>query len=391
VSTIGRASGGRAVVSGMICSQPNQGGATWAVLQFVLGLRRLGWEVYFVELIDPAAVQPAGAKLDLSVNAAYLAATMSGFGLEQRWSLLSRGTRESVGLSRSRIDELCRDADMVLDISGTLAGGDLLDGTATNVYVDLDPAFTQLWQEVEGIDMHLAGHDRFVTVGMAIGQPGCAVPTCGREWITIPPPVVLEEWPAADAPTRSEMTTVGHWRGYGSIDHGGVLYGQRAHSLRRLMQLPSLTDQPLLLALAIHPDERADIAALATSGWRLVEPATVAASPEDYRSFVRESRAELGVPKSGYVESACGWFSDRSACYLASGRPVVVQETGFSDYLPSGTGLLAYSDAAGAAQCIARVNADYPAHSAAARRIAEQHLDSDLVLGRMVDLVGGGA
>jgi hypothetical protein len=157
------------------------------------------------------------------------------------------------------------------------------------------------------------------------------------------------------------------------------------------MQLPSLTDQQLLLALAIHPDERSDIEALAASGWRTVEPAAVAGYAWTYRRFVQASRGELSVPKSGYVESRCGWFSDRSACYLASGRPVIAQETGFSAYLPTGAGLLTYADAAGAAECIDRVNSDYAAQSAAARKVAEDHLDSDLVLSQLIERIGSKA
>ena len=379
---------GRAVVSGMICAQPNQGGATWAVMQFVLGLRRLGWTVHFVETIDRTAVMPAGAPLDVSDNAAYLAATMSAFGLEGSWSLLTRGGGEAAGVSRAELKKTFSEADLLLNISGRLKEPDLLAGPETRVYVDLDPGFTQLWHETQGIDVGLDGHDCFVTVGQNIGLPGCPIPTCGRLWTGIAPPVVLAHWPEQGASPRPEMTTVGHWRGYGSIRHGGVHYGQRAHSMRRLMTLPRLTDQAFRLALAIHSDESDDIEALDTNGWLRVNPRSVAYDMWSYRRFVRDSRAELSVPKSGYVASRSAWFSDRSACYLASGRPVVAMSTGFESHLPAGKGLLAFGDVFEAAECIAAVNADYSGHSAAARAVAMEYLDSDRVLSRMLESIG---
>jgi hypothetical protein len=204
----------------------------------------------------------------------------------------------------------------------------------------------------------------------------------------MPPPVVLEHWPAGGAPARPEMTTVGHWRGYGSIEHSGIHYGQRAHTLRRLVKLPTLTDQRFLLALAIHPEEMLDLQALAANGWQTIDPQMVAYDTSSYRRFVSESRAEIGIPKSGYVESRSGWFSDRSACYLASGRPVISASTGFERYIPAGEGLLSFHDVEEAAECVMTVNSDYKRHCAAARRVAEEHLDSDRVLPRMLDAIG---
>ncbi len=377
-----------AVVSGRVCAVPNQGGATWAVLQFVLGLRRLGWRTHFVEELDRTQVIPGARPLEQSDNAAYISATMSAFGLDGCWSLVQRGGGEVVGVGRADLARLVRRADVLLNISGCLTDRELLAGPGARVYVDLDPVFTQLWHDVEGIDLGLDRHDSFVTVGRAIGSPGCAVPTGGRDWIGIAPPVVLEHWPVLTSMgSRPEMTTIGNWRGYGSIVHGGVHYGQRAHTMRRLMKLPALTDQRFLLALAIHPDEIADIAALDANGWPRVDPRSVAYDAASYRTFVSESRAELGIAKSGYAVSRSGWFSDRSACYLASGRPVIATSTGFESYLPAGDGLLAYGNVDEAAECVRAVNADYAHHSAAARRIAKEHLDSDVVLAGMLDAI----
>ena len=146
-------------------------------------------------------------------------------------------------------------------------------------YLDLDPAFNQLWQ-VSGIDMRFGGHTHFVTVGQAIGSPDCPVPTCGLEWIPTVPPVVLDRWPRAEQISHDAFTTVGNWRAYGSIEHDGVTYGQKVHSLRELIALPTRTDARFLLALTIHPDEKRDLEALDENGWELVDAAAVAGTPD---------------------------------------------------------------------------------------------------------------
>jgi len=196
---------------------------------------------------------------------------------------------------------------------------------------------------------------------------------------------------AARAPERQAWTTVGNWRGYGSVTHDGVRYGQKAHSMRELFDLPSRTTERLELALAIHPDEKPDLAALAAHGWRLLDPAEVAGTPEQYAQFVRGSKGEFGVAKSGYVASNCGWFSDRSACYLASGRPVVAQDTGWGNWLATGDGVLPFRTAAEAAAAMDAVARDYARHSRAARATAERYFDSDKVLPALLDAVGAGA
>ena len=373
--------------SGMIAAVPHQGGASWAVLQYLLGLERLGHDVYFVEPVDEAALRPEGAPLARSTNAAYFRGVMAEFGLTQSSALLLAGTRQTVGLPYERLRRVARRADALINVAGMLADGALTEDVPLRVYLDLDPAFTQLWHAAEGIDMRFGGHNRFVTVGQAIGRPGCDVPTCGLEWIPTLQPVVLERWPAAERATRvtrDALTTVANWRGYGSIEHGGVFYGQKAHSWRRFFSVPTLSEEEFAPALAIHPEEGRDLAALRANGWRLIDPARVARTPAGYQRFVRGSKAEFGVAKSGYVAARCGWFSDRSACYLASGRPVVAQETGFSRFVPAGAGLFAFETTEGALAGIEALNGDYGRHARAARALAEEHFDSDGVLGRLL-------
>jgi hypothetical protein len=364
----------RIVFSGMLAGIPGQGGASWAVLQYLLGLRRLGHEVILVEPATPGT----------SVEA-YFAAVATRFGLGGRAALLDPGTGATTGLTRPALIDAVAGADLLFNVSGMLTDEEIVAAAGCRVFLDLDPAFTQLWHEIEGIDMGLARHERFVTIGSRIGSHGCTVPTCGRAWIITRQPVVIEHWPVASELRFDAFTTVGHWRAYGSIAHDGVFYGQKAHSMRTLLGLPARAAPARFTpALAIHPDEVRDLDALDEHGWELLDPATVAATPDAYADFVRGSWAEIGVAKSGYVASACGWFSDRSACYLASGRPVLAQDTGFSADLPTGEGLLAFSTLDDAVAGVEVLRGDYARHRRGARALAEEVFESDRVLTRLL-------
>jgi len=367
----------RVLVSAMVAGDPGQGGASWAALQYAVGLQRLGHEIMLVEPV--AQLSPT------VVN--YFQRVVREFGLDRCAALVSTGTRQTAGAPYHRLVEFARRADVLLNLSGMLADARLVDRIPRRVYLDLDPGFNQLWHAAAGIDRGFDRHTHFATVGLALGAADCRVPTCGVSWITTPPPVVLEHWPHGDALRHDAFTTVGNWRGYGSIEHAGVHYGQRAHSFRRFMALPSLTSERFAPALAIHPDERADLASLAANGWERLEPAAVAGTPSDYRSFVRGSRAELGIAKSGYVAGQTGWFSDRSACYLAAGRPVLIQDTGLYGRLPLGEGLLTYRTLDELLAGVEELRRNYEHHRRAARSIAEQLLDSDRVLSHLIDAI----
>jgi hypothetical protein len=366
------------IVSGMIAATPWQGGAAWAVLQYLLGLRRLGCSVYFMEPVDSPEVLSSDVRR-------YCEQVMGRFGFEDRWALIPPHGGDPIGMRREQVGSAAGEADLLLNVAGMLSDADVLDQIPVRAYLDLDPVFTQLWHANEGVDMRLDSHTHFVTIADAIGRPGSTIPSCGRDWLPTLPPVVLEEWPVATHLEHRAITTVGHWRSYGSIQHQGVQYGQKVHSLRRLIDLPRQTSGRFALALAIHPDETKDLAALRENGWTLLDPAAVASTPDDYRRFVQGSWAEFGLTKAGYVVSDSGWFSDRSACYLASGRPVIAQDTGFGRRLPTGAGLFAFSTAEEAVAAIEELQRDYERHCVAARELATAYLDSDRVLGSLVD------
>jgi hypothetical protein len=354
-----------------VAAVPYQGGAAWAVAQWVLGLRRLGHEAVLIEQVPAEGFAAAAPR--------FIALTQE-FELDGRAALVTGDGATSAGMTWAELTRAVTGADLLFNISGLLTHPGLLAACRRRAFLDLDPAFTQLWQDAEHVDMGFDRHDLFVTIGQRIGQPGCPIPTCGRDWIPTPQPIVLERWPLASTGADWGMTTVGHWRSYGSIHHAGVHYGQKAHSVRALIDLPGRCLKPIEPALAIHPDERDDLAALRHHGWRLADPLAVAATPGAYRDFIGRSWAELGLAKLGYAASRCGWFSDRSICYLARGRPVIAQDTGFGSWLSTGAGLFAFTTADQAAAAIENVRSDYPAHRRAARALAEDVFDSDRVL-----------
>jgi len=375
----------KVVFAGMLAADAAHGGAAWAVLQYILGLKHLGHDVCFVEPISSSKLRPVGTTLTRSDASRRFLRIADAFGLTRSAALLLEGTTETVGVSHSSLRRFVRDADVLINVSGMLTDPVLLEPVGRRVYLDLDPGFNQAWH-CGGIDMRFDAHTHFATVALAIGQAECRVPTCGRRWITTFPPVVLREWPVAKRTTRVAFTTVGNWRSYGSVQHDGIFLGQKAHALRPLMELPRKTQAPFALALAIHPSEP-DLAALRSNRWTLVDPRRVTGTPDRYRRFIRGSLGEFGIAKAGYVTMRTGWFSDRSACYLASGRPVLAQDTGLGNVLSAREGWLTFRSETEALAGLDSIQADYQRHREAARGIAEQHCESGRVLSRLLERV----
>jgi hypothetical protein len=375
------------IISGMIAADPHQGGAAWAVLQYLLGFKRLGWDVLFIEPLKPSKLLPAGSSLAESLNARYFSEVLSSFGLLESSALLLQGAQKTFGLDYHQLRSISADAQMLINISGMLTDPELIGRVPIRVYLDLDPAFIQIWH-AQGTDMHFAGHTHFLTVGQLIGSPDCPVPTENRHWQHTLPPVVMSHWPPTDVEPTLGLTTVGNFRSYGKLDYQGLSLGLKAHSLRQFIDLPTRLGEPVNLAMEIHESEGRDLQSLLAGGWNLMDPRASAGTPRDYQHFIARSKAELGITKDGYIKSRSGWFSDRSACYLASGRPVIAQETGWSAALPTGAGLFAFATPEEAVAAVREINADPIKHRRAARAIAEDYFDSDRVLKRLLSMVG---
>lgn len=380
------------VVSGAIANKLLNGGEAWVRLSWILGLRRLGFDVWFVEQMDNAtAVDAAGepASFAESENRRYFEDVVGRFGLEGRASLLFDGGREASGVPLDALLPVAEEALLLVNISGHLDLEPLLKRLRRRAYVDLDPGFTQFWH-VQGIGgSRLEGHDAYFTVGENVGRAGCEIPTCGLEWKPVRPPVVLDEWPVAGDADQDRFTTVGAWRGaFGPVHHEGRTYSLKVHEFRRVMELPRRTPQRFEIAMLIHPGDDRDREALEVNGWKIVDPRTTVPGPVEFREYVQGSGAEFSVAQGIYVETNSAWFSDRTVRYLASGRPVLVQDTGFSAHLPVGEGLLAFTDLDSAVAGAERIAGDYAGHREAARALAESHFDSDKVLARFLDEAG---
>ena len=344
---------------------------TWA-----LGLQRLGFDVWLVEQVAPG--QHRGID--------WFDAVTSRFGLGDRSGLIEASGRVLAGPGIEELEQVADEAELLVNISGNLTFERLARAPRNRVYVDLDPGYTQFWHAAGHLGDILERHEIHLTVGLAVGRPGCSIPTAGIHWRPVKPPVLLDEWRTEPARDASRLTTVGSWRGgYGRVEQDGTLYGQKAHEFRRFADLPLRVEATCEAALAIEPADAADSEALVAGGWRLVDPFEVAGDPDAYREYIQGSGAELSTAQGIYVATRSGWFSDRTACYLAAGRPAVVQETGLGEGMPTGEGLLTFTDPSGAAAAIAELTAEPTRHAAAARAIAEEHLDASTVLAGVLE------
>lgn len=367
---------GRIVVCGAFAQKPAQPGHSWQFLQYLLGFRRLGYEVLLVDRL--ATPQPNLVE--------HVRSMLGRFDLA--WTIAHDHGVHS-GLARRDTLAWVRSADLILNVMGFCTDEELLAAARHRVFLDTDPGFGQMWRELGLADV-LAGHDAYVTIGERIGRPECLIPTCGLRWETTLQPVVLDEWPVTPPPPEPfAFGAIATWRGaYAPIEYSGRRYGLRVHEFRRFAELPHITGHRFELALDIDPADNADRRLLEDGGFSLADPSVVTATLDGYRHYVRNSWAELMVAKEMYVATRSGWFSERSACYLASGRPVLAQDTWLDGLLPTGEGLVTFTDLDDAAAGVEAIAGDWQRHARAARDLARTYFDSDVVLGRLLELVG---
>jgi len=362
-------------VAGSVAQRAGYAGHAWAFLQYLLGLQELGHEVLFVDVL-PSSGEPAQDR----ARATYLTHQLRALG--ERVPVAVLGSDAPGLVPADEALSFTRTASALINVMGFLRDERFLDAGPLRVFLDIDPGFGQMWRELGLADV-LAGHDAHVTVGGNVGKPGCEVPTCGLQWITTRPPVVLRHWPAAPVePADGGMfTTVASWRGpFGPVTYQGRTYGLRVHEFRRFLGLPSRSGADFELALDIDDAEQRDLELLRAHGWRLRAPASIAGDVVSYRTYVQRSAAELLVAKHMYVDTRSGWFSDRSACYLASGRPVLAQDTGLSGLGAAQRGLVLFSDLDEAVAGVRDIRAGRVRHAVAARVAAERLFASSVVL-----------
>jgi hypothetical protein len=372
------------VISVGLAAQPvSTAGLAWYFISWVLGFRELGWDVWMVEGIDSAKCVDTDWKptpFATSANRTYWESVVSRHGLAGRATLLVDD--QSPDLEALR--EFAADAEIFLNISGHFKSKAVPFPKAVKVYVDGDPGFTQVWADAYACDMNFAAHDVFFSVGQRLGQPGTFSPTCGITWHPTFPPVLLSQWPFEPQTEFNRFTTVAHWYGYPPVEWNGVWFTGKAEEFNKFVDLPRDVPAPMEIATNItaHADE---LQPFRDAGWRLTDARIPSITLDAHEAFVRGSSAEFSAAKGGYVASRTGWFSDRSVCYLAAGRPVVLQDTGLGDILPRGDGFHTFTTPAEAAAACRRVIEDFPAQQRAARRLAEEHLATSVVIPRLLE------
>jgi hypothetical protein len=375
----------RIVVTGLIARYP-LGGLTWHYLQYVVGLAQLGHQVFYLEDSGGWPYNPVdgGTGLGCEFNVAYLNDVLADFGLEQHWAYCFPDGRQWFGVSDEAREETLHSADLLINVSGVLHRPDAYRQVKRLAYLDTDPVFTQI--RLARGDIYLRSlvdaHDVHFSFGEALGDP---VPATGHQWIPTRQPVLLAQWDPMTE-TRDFFTTVMNWTSYSDVEWQGRTYGQKNAEFLRFLDLPTLVaPSQLEVAVALGKTQRAPYDLLRRRGWRVVDPAQACPDLEGYRQYVSSSRAEWAVAKQAYVAGRPGWFSERSACYLAAGRPVVVQDTGFGARLPVGEGIIPFSTMEEAAAGIRAVEASYEHHSTGARQIAAEYFESSKVLQRLLE------
>ena len=378
----------RVVVTGLLAQYP-LGGMTWHYLQYVLGLARLGHDVYYLEDTGDVAYSPTSGESTLQgcgFNVQSLAGVMASFGLADRWAYRFSATGEWYGLSAAQRGEVIHSADLLINVSGCVPRADEYRRIPRLAFVDTDPVFNQikLARDDAAFRRQVDAHDVHFSFGERLSETAFAA--TGHHWRPTRQPVLLAEWRPA-GPRRPVFTTVMNWMAKARPKVcRGQAYGQKDAEFLRFLDLPGLVAPSVLeIALNAGRGRQAPRDLLRSSGWQLVDPEVVCPGFDSYRAYVQSSMAEWSVAKHGYVQGQPGWFSERSACYLAAGRPVVVEDTGFSTTLPVGQGLLPFTTPEQAAAAIREVEADYARHARAARALAEAYFDSDTVLTRLVD------
>jgi hypothetical protein len=378
----------RIVVSVYMVRYP-LGGMLSNFLQWLVGFDRLGHEVFAVEKAGWAG-SCYDPRLDVmtddcSYGFAAVGALLARFGLRDRLCYVDAGGRYH-GLSRREVERAFAGADVFVDLGPHGAWGEEATGACVRVYVDGEPGAAQMaMEQSRRRNAALPEYDRYYSVGANVGTDASSAPTAGKTWAHVFHPVVADLFEPRVTNSAAAYSTVMNWQSHESLVYDGATYGQKDVEFEKFLDLPARTPLPLEVAVSGSDVPRSR---LAEAGWRVRDAHAVTATYDTFVDYVTGSRGEFGVCKQVYVETRSGWFGDRSAVYLASGRPVVLEETGFSSHLPCGEGLFAVETVDDAAAAISEIERDYALHARRARELAREHLDAEHVLGRLLAEVG---
>lgn len=378
----------RIVVLGYVVRGPI-GGLAWHHLQYVAGLAQLGHDVLFLEDSEDfeSCYDPSQDAIttDPTYGLRFAADAFDKLGLGDRWAYYDAHTERWLGAAADRALAFCRDSDLLLNVSGVNPVRPWLADIGARALIDTDPLFVQIrnltgdWPEAD----RAGAHTHFFSFGENVARGTSAVPDDGVAWQATRQPILLDAWEVTPGNPAAAFTTVMQWESYSTVEYGGVRYGMKSDSFREYLDLPAAaTDAKFEVALGGDWEPRE---MLRRRGWGVRHSLEPTRDPWTYQRYIAGSKAEFSVAKHGYVRARTGWFSERSAAYLASGRPALVQDTGFSEWLESGTGVIAFETLDEAVAGAAEISARYDEHCRAAREIAETHFDSRQVLSDLVE------
>jgi hypothetical protein len=381
---------GRVIVLHFVGQMP-LAGIAWQAMHYVLGLERLGYEAWYIEDggANPYDPRRNSVVMDCEYNVGYVRQMMEQYGLGDRWAYWDAINDVYHGLSRERVRELYRDSDALINLCGATRLREEHMACPVRIMVDTDPVYEQIkYAKADpAARAYLDAHTHFFTYGENIGSADCPVPLSGVPWRPTRPPVILELWPR-DERRPEFFTTIATWENKGkNITFEGADYTWSKHlNFLRFLDVPKRVRQGFTMAM-LPPSEAVE-AEVTDNGWRVIDPRPVSAGMPAYAEFIRGSRGEFTVAKDIYVRPNSGWFSDRSVCYLAAGRPVITMRTGFSKFYPVGAGLFEFSTMDEVLAAIEAINQDYSRHSRAAREIAAEYFAADRVVSRLVNESG---
>ncbi|MDD5260888.1 MAG: hypothetical protein PHD76_03475 [Methylacidiphilales bacterium] len=382
----------RIVVTGLVGQYPF-GGVIWDYVQYILGFQALGHEVYYLEDTGVWPYDPIKETItdDCSYQVEALARIMAWFDLGDRWIYRNAADGKFYGAGETAARDLLKHGDLLVNVSTASWFEDYEVGIKHQMFLDGDPMFTQIGlldPEKTSYTARLKAHDSHFSFGLNLNGPGCLAPETGIQWKKTLQPVALEYWPYAEDDTVEPFTTVMNWCSYKPKLWEGKEYGQKDLEFNRFRELPRRTPQKLVIAMGQGIGKKRPTAELESIGWTILEPDQALPDHITYRDFLKNSRGEWSIAKHGYVAGHTGWFSCRTACYLALGRPAVVQDTGWGNHLPHGMGLLPFTTMEDCVEGLARINRDYTGHRRAARAFAEKFLDARVVCQDLLEQAG---
>ncbi len=382
---------GRIIVFGILFFYP-LAGVTYQFLHYLLGLRKLGYDPYYVEdsgrwVYDPAINDMSP---DASGNISKVQPILAAHGFGDRWAFRGRYPEgRCYGMTEEALMQLYREADAFLNVTGAQEIYEEHLSCPRRIYVESDPFVMQAREANgdEGTIRLLSAHDSHFTFGENIGQPDCGIPPSRFNWLPTRQPVMMDLWEVGSAPTRAPYTTITTWHNKGKdIEYQGErYYWTKDREFEKFLDLPTRRDVGFELAVGV---DDATAARLAANRWRRSSSVGVSGSIDLYRQYIAKSRGEFTVARDQYVRPNTGWFSDRTACYLAAGRPVITQETGFSKVLPTGNGLFGFRTMDDVLTAVDAIEGDYERHARGALEVARECFAAEKVVGSLMERAG---